>query len=95
MSKKKDNKDKANRTGVISCRLPGELKLKIEALAQSDNVVLSHVLRDFITECIDRGNFYWWCDEAHLKLLQEKQFQARTHKADVLSAPTEKDTAAA
>lgn len=82
MSKKKDNKDKANRTGVISCRLPGELKLKIEALAHSENVVLSHVLRDFLAECIDRGNLYWWSDEAHLKSLQDELTQAFASKTD-------------
>ena len=48
------------KTGVISCRLPFELKLAIEGLAKSQNVVLSHVTRDLIQEAVAQGDCFWW-----------------------------------
>ncbi|WP_302497757.1 hypothetical protein [uncultured Sutterella sp.] len=48
------------KTGVISCRLPFELKLAIEGLAKSQNVVLSHVIREIIQEAVAQGDCFWW-----------------------------------
>lgn len=48
------------KTGVISCRLPFDLKLAIEGLAKSQNVVLSHVIREIIQEAVDQGDCFWW-----------------------------------
>lgn len=48
------------KTGVISCRLPFELKLAIEGLAKSQNVALSHVLREIIQEAVAQVDCFWW-----------------------------------
>ena len=41
----------AKKTGVISCRLPTELK---------NNVLLSHLLREFLEETVRQDDPFWW-----------------------------------
>lgn len=51
----------AKKTGVISCRLPTELKTAAEALAaKNNNVLLSHLLREFLEETVRQDDPFWW-----------------------------------
>ncbi len=50
----------AKKTGVISCRLPTELKTAAEALAAKNNVLLSHLLREFLEETVRQDDPFWW-----------------------------------
>ena len=54
------SQQRGNKTGVISCRLPYELKLAAERLAAERGLVLSHLLRDFIAETVRRQDPDWW-----------------------------------
>ena len=51
---------RSNKTGVISCRLPFDLKLASERLAQEKGIVLSHILREFLEETVRRRDPHWW-----------------------------------
>lgn len=51
---------RSNKTGVISCRLPFQLKLAAEQLTRSNGVVLSHLLREFLEETVNQGDPHWW-----------------------------------
>ncbi len=55
---------RTNKTGVVSCRLPFELKLAAEKLASERGLVLSHLLRDFLAETVKRQDPNWWRDGA-------------------------------
>lgn len=50
----------AKKTGVISCRLPTELKTAAEAMAAKNNVLLSHLLREFLEETVRQDDSFWW-----------------------------------
>ena len=42
------------------CRLPTELKTAAEALAAKNNVLLSHLLREFLEETVRQDDPFWW-----------------------------------
>ena len=55
-----DGSSQSGRSGVISCRLPTELKTAAEALAAKNNVLLSHLLREFLEETVRQDDPFWW-----------------------------------
>ena len=48
------------KTRVISSPLPTELKTAAEALAAKNNVLLSHLLREFLEETVRQDDPFWW-----------------------------------
>ena len=61
----------AKKTGVISCRLPSELKAAAEVLAKDNGVLLSHLLREFLEETVKQDDPYWWRN--HEKVQQKAE----------------------
>lgn len=49
-----------NKSTVVSCRIPNELKLAVEKLARERSVMLSQVLREFLEEAVRCGDLYHW-----------------------------------
>lgn len=47
-------------SGVVSCRLPIELKGQIEKLAMSKEIPVSTLLKQYIEEAVRRGDPVWW-----------------------------------
>lgn len=47
-------------SGVVSCRLPVELKDQIEKLALSKEMPVSTLLKRYIEEAVRRGDPVWW-----------------------------------
>ncbi|WP_443743863.1 hypothetical protein [Sutterella sp.] len=45
---------------VVSCRVPNELKTALDTLARERSVMLSHVMREFLEEAVRCGDLYHW-----------------------------------
>lgn len=49
-----------NKSCVVSCRVPNELKTALDTLACERSVMLSHVMRKFLEEAVRCGDLYHW-----------------------------------
>lgn len=49
-----------NKSSVVSCRVPNELKKALDSLARERSVMLSHVMREFLEEAVRCGDLYHW-----------------------------------
>lgn len=54
---------RGNKTGVVSCRIPFNVKLEAERLCAERGLVLSRVIREFLKESVVRRDPNWWRGE--------------------------------
>lgn len=73
----------AKKTGVISCRLPTELKTAAEALAAKNNVLLSHLLREFLEEAV-RQDDPFWCARVKRRRSEDSRAQSSVFLSTLL-----------
>lgn len=65
-----------SKTGVISCRLPYDLKLAAESLSRRKSIALSHILRDFVEATVALDDPDWWRPYAEMARAEEERRKA-------------------